>query len=191
MLDYIFRELAVSYLGRHDLAHVVPHHDEDLGGGEQEGGRARETSKDYLSKVTSSGFVRGQLNQLVVVRGGNTLQKIEAHAEGAMLEHSFEEDPEVNIGERLADIGALLRDAAADNPVATVRASLETHFAPDARSAPAKSGSHKREVHAKRAAEARLKGYEGDACGSCGNFTLLRNGTCMKCDTCGGTSGCS
>ena len=41
------------------------------------------------------------------------------------------------------------------------------------------------------AAEARLKGYEGDSCGECGNFTLVRNGTCMKCDTCGGTSGCS
>ncbi|MDX1738844.1 MAG: vitamin B12-dependent ribonucleotide reductase, partial [Alphaproteobacteria bacterium] len=39
--------------------------------------------------------------------------------------------------------------------------------------------------------EARAKGYEGDACGDCGNFTLVRNGTCMKCVTCGGTSGCS
>ena len=39
--------------------------------------------------------------------------------------------------------------------------------------------------------EARLKGYEGDACGECGNFTLVRNGTCLKCDTCGATSGCS
>ena len=29
------------------------------------------------------------------------------------------------------------------------------------------------------------------ACGECGNFTLVRNGTCMKCDTCGSTSGCS
>jgi len=38
---------------------------------------------------------------------------------------------------------------------------------------------------------ARMKGYEGDPCGECGNFTLVRNGTCMKCDTCGGTSGCS
>jgi len=38
---------------------------------------------------------------------------------------------------------------------------------------------------------ARMKGYEGDACGECGNFTLLRNGTCMKCDTCGATNGCS
>jgi len=39
--------------------------------------------------------------------------------------------------------------------------------------------------------EARLKGYEGDACGECGNFTLVRNGTCLKCTTCGSTSGCS
>ena len=42
-----------------------------------------------------------------------------------------------------------------------------------------------------RIREARLKGYEGDACGECGNFTLVRNGTCMKCTTCGSTSGCS
>ena len=39
--------------------------------------------------------------------------------------------------------------------------------------------------------EARLKGYEGDACPECGNLTLLRNGTCLKCDTCGTTTGCS
>ena len=38
---------------------------------------------------------------------------------------------------------------------------------------------------------ARIKGYEGEACQECGNFTLVRNGTCMKCDTCGSTSGCS
>ena len=42
-----------------------------------------------------------------------------------------------------------------------------------------------------RIAEARMKGYEGDACPECGNFTLVRNGTCMKCDTCGSTTGCS
>ena len=42
-----------------------------------------------------------------------------------------------------------------------------------------------------RVREARMKGYEGDACGECGNFTLVRNGTCLKCNTCGGTSGCS
>ena len=39
--------------------------------------------------------------------------------------------------------------------------------------------------------KAKMQGYEGDPCGECGNFTLVRNGTCMKCNTCGGTSGCS
>ena len=39
--------------------------------------------------------------------------------------------------------------------------------------------------------KAKLKGYEGDACSDCGNFTLVRNGTCLKCDTCGTTTGCS
>jgi ribonucleoside-diphosphate reductase alpha chain len=46
-------------------------------------------------------------------------------------------------------------------------------------------------VAAERRAEAKAKGYEGEACGECGNFTLVRNGTCMKCDSCGGTTGCS
>ena len=44
---------------------------------------------------------------------------------------------------------------------------------------------------ASKVAEARMKGYEGEACGECGNFTMVRNGTCLKCDTCGSTSGCS
>ena len=40
-------------------------------------------------------------------------------------------------------------------------------------------------------AKAKMQGYEGDPCGDCGNYTLVRNGTCMKCNTCGATSGCS
>ncbi len=39
--------------------------------------------------------------------------------------------------------------------------------------------------------EARWKGYEGDPCPECGALTLVRNGTCLKCQSCGGTSGCS
>jgi len=38
---------------------------------------------------------------------------------------------------------------------------------------------------------ARFHGYEGDPCPSCGHFTLVRNGTCFKCETCGSTTGCS
>ena len=49
----------------------------------------------------------------------------------------------------------------------------------------------KRNLASDRRAEAKMKGYEGDPCGECSNFTLVRNGTCLKCETCGGTSGCS
>jgi ribonucleoside-diphosphate reductase alpha chain len=51
--------------------------------------------------------------------------------------------------------------------------------------------SNARAQAAEKRAEARAKGYEGEACGECGNFTLVRNGTCLKCDTCGSTTGCS
>jgi ribonucleoside-diphosphate reductase alpha chain len=44
---------------------------------------------------------------------------------------------------------------------------------------------------AARRAEAKAKGYEGEMCSECMNFTLVRNGTCLKCDTCGSTTGCS
>ena len=47
------------------------------------------------------------------------------------------------------------------------------------------------ELRLERIRAARIKGYEGDSCEECGNFTLIRNGTCLKCDTCGATSGCS
>jgi hypothetical protein len=59
------------------------------------------------------------------------------------------------------------------------------------------NGNGNGEVHAKAKSMAdsiqiaRLKGYEGDACSECGNFTLLRNGSCLKCATCGSTTGCS
>jgi ribonucleoside-diphosphate reductase alpha chain len=57
--------------------------------------------------------------------------------------------------------------------------------------AAAHSHVHAKAAAAEKRAEAKAKGYEGEACGECGNFTLVRNGTCMKCDTCGSTTGCS
>jgi ribonucleoside-diphosphate reductase alpha chain len=191
VLDYIFRELAVSYLGRHDLAHVVPAKDEDLGDGD---GTSRDAMKDF-TKVASTGYVRGHINQFVVVRG-NAVQKVDAraehahahaHAEEHAQERAFDEDEDsgTDLASSMAEVRALVQEAAG-NPVGSAVAVLESRF-----TAEVSTKTSKREVHAKRAAEARLRGYEGDACGACGNFTLLRNGTCMKCDTCGGTSGCS
>src|SRR6056297_1743548 len=81
ILDYIFRELAVSYLDRTDLAHVKPEGPtfDDLGRGEEEGKRnfaevpeTRGTSAfDVIEKVASAGYTRGRLPQeLIVVKGG-------------------------------------------------------------------------------------------------------------------------
>jgi Zn-dependent peptidase ImmA (M78 family) len=44
---------------------------------------------------------------------------------------------------------------------------------------------------ARKRSEARAKGYEEQPCSKCGKFTLVRNDTCFKCDTCGSTTGCS
>ena len=65
---------------------------------------------------------------------------------------------------------------------------LETHHLPFSRS---EVRADARSSAAEKRAEAKAKGYEGEACGECQNFTLVRNGTCMKCDTCGSTTGCS
>jgi len=198
VLDYIFRELAVSYLGRHELAHVRPHTDEDLGGGVAEGEGAEPKRDDgmaqRLSKVASNGFVRGQFNQIVVVKGG-AMPKTDAMAEEMRAhdyapEHLHDHAPEVEFEAQLADVRQQVLAAAADNPVAAVMSALESRFSADAARAADRAGDV-RDAIARRAAEARLKGYQGDACGNCGNFTLVRNGTCLKCDTCGSTSGCS
>ena len=167
VLDYIFRELAVSYLGRNDLAHVPPVFDDDLGrsvGDEGRGSAAAELAQT-ISRVASTGFVRGQLNQFVVVQGGHALRKAQAEAESARA-------TTIDIEANVAEIGLLVAQAANMGGSSG-------------------GGVDERKWRARRAAEAKLKGYEGDACGSCGNFTLVRNGTCLKCDNCGGTTGCS
>jgi ribonucleoside-diphosphate reductase alpha chain len=37
----------------------------------------------------------------------------------------------------------------------------------------------------------RRAGYTGDGCASCGSMRVRRNGTCVVCEDCGTTSGCS
>jgi ribonucleoside-diphosphate reductase alpha chain len=120
VIDYIFRELAVTYLGRHDLAHVGP--------------------EDILQR---------------------TLRPME----------NDEED-----------------DAPASAPKASYPPlSIEATpvFASVTASAPKDDGFQS------KFERARQMGYTGDACSDCGSMTMVRNGTCLKCNTCGATSGCS
>ncbi len=151
ILDYIFRELAVSYLDRTDLAHVTPEGErfDNLGGGEKERNLAEpaptrsQNSIDMIRQISSTGYLRKRLPQeLLVLQGG------------------------------AAVTGALGFGSAS---AVTVQAETEVSSV---------------SVVDERT-RARMQGYEGDPCGECGNFTLVRNGTCLKCNTCGGTSGCS
>jgi ribonucleoside-diphosphate reductase alpha chain len=176
VLDYIFRELAVSYLGRTDLAHVVPAIDEDLGRGGDGG-----TQEVAIARVASSGYLRGR-TQIALVKGGAARKMLaeDDHFHEEMFAPDNDTGPggELDLSEIRAGVEATLNTVSAQ--VATLEAALGKSVIAGARDA-----------RAARAAEARLKGFEGDSCGACGNFTLVRNGTCMKCNTCGSTSGCS
>jgi ribonucleoside-diphosphate reductase alpha chain len=161
ILDYVFRELAVSYLERFDLAHVDPTEAggfDALGKGVEEGKAA--TATNYVSK----GLTRSRTDRLSVVSGSTA--------------------PAVGGGNVTAFSGAATALKAEPEAKLSPAQALEVQNAVDAR-------GHAKHAASEKRAEARAKGYEGEACGECGNFTLVRNGTCMKCDTCGSTTGCS
>jgi ribonucleoside-diphosphate reductase alpha chain len=165
ILDYVFRELAISYLGRHDLAHVEPSDIgfDALGKGIADG---RAPAPMPASRVMSRGFVRNQnLSNVVVMPGTPTT------AAGSPA-HALQMRAAESIG-----TSAL---ALAPYEVAHVHEPVHVEAAIIA----------ERSV-ADRRLEAKMKGYEGESCSECGNFTMVRNGTCLKCDSCGSTSGCS
>jgi ribonucleoside-diphosphate reductase alpha chain len=120
VIDYVFRDLACKYLGRHDLVHVKP---TDL----------------ESDKIT--GESKHEEPLLDMIEGTKEVH----HADGRVSTEK--------IYTRERDAGMVSQ--------------------------------------AKKMQEARMKGYEGEACPECQSFTLLRNGSCMKCDTCGSTTGCS
>jgi ribonucleoside-diphosphate reductase alpha chain len=191
VLDYIFRELAVSYLGRNDLAHVPPMHDEDLGHGANPGAQSRRDIPSELaplSRAVSTGFMRGQLKSLAVVQGNTVAKSLvpaDVRSEAYDDPRSGYRDSDTStdpVIDALQEVRNAVMEAAGVNPVGAAMAQLESRLTVHA---------NVRTQHAQRAAVARMKGFEGDACGNCGNFTLVRNGTCLKCNTCGSTSGCS
>ena len=68
ILDYIFRELAVSYLAREDLAEIGDHVSHDgLGKGENEAVREPAELPEEAAQIISRGFSRGQLPDNIVI----------------------------------------------------------------------------------------------------------------------------
>ncbi|MDC3063969.1 vitamin B12-dependent ribonucleotide reductase, partial [Alphaproteobacteria bacterium] len=144
ILDYIFRELAISYLDRNDLGHVDVNNIDTSPTGV--GVRGDETTH----KVASRGFVRRELKVVSGVGADNvsvlqTKDYLDTY-DNKITDMNEDETSEVLVKQN-----------------STISKEIE----------------------------AKIKGFEGEACGECGNFTLVRNGTCMKCNTCGATSGCS
>ena len=144
ILDYTFRELAISYLDRHDLGHVSM---ADLEMDTTGGGEAQSA---LVNRVTSRGFIR---KQGLVVYSSGAGQAVSAVATAA---------PEAATS--LKPAPAEVTATAAVMGAASVTDQIQ---------------------------QARMQGYEGESCPECQNFTLVRNGTCLKCNTCGSTTGCS
>jgi ribonucleoside-diphosphate reductase alpha chain len=128
VIDYIFRELAISYLGRDDLAQVKP---EDL---RHDTIGSQNPRSEHLAPFTAPPVV-----------------------------------PVVSVAPTAASAATAVAPAPVSGRAVTPVAPL---------------------LMTERD-QARLRGYEGDPCWNCGQFTLARNGTCLKCDSCGETSGCS
>jgi ribonucleoside-diphosphate reductase alpha chain len=189
ILDYVFRELAVSYMSRFDLAHVDPTESsfDALGKGVGEGKTPDEAQGHQATKYLSKGLTRSRTDNLVVMRGGTaavTSSSDSAPAGGSNVTALSAKGPTARSGDATEGAVALKQDQQHElSPTEKLQA-LQWSKAGSTReqTAPTK---------AERRAEAKAKGYEGEMCSECGNFTLVRNGTCMKCDTCGSTTGCS
>ncbi len=165
ILDYVFRELAISYLQRNDLAHVSP---EDIGytamGRGQDEGKAPDGDKAATPSFVSRGLVRSKTDRLMLVTGGAETKS--AHVPTTMLATEGATALKQDVAHEVADVARDLDRLGWSQPTPS-------------------------DLVAEKRAEARMKGYVGEACPECANFTLVRNGTCLKCDTCGSTTGCS
>ena len=203
ILDYVFRELAVSYAGRHDLAHVdtSDFSNTSLGRGISEG-KAEAVSKGLTRgaplKMVSSKSVdpkgfggsspSGQpVRSAPVAFSGSNVHALSSASVNAGLAlkpayaaetdgaTAFKRDYEERARE-------LEEDVAADE--ASPASALFTDDAAAEAAEAKKLASHRRQ-------QSLMQGYTGNECSECHNFTMVRNGTCEKCDTCGATSGCS
>ncbi len=141
MIDFMFRELAINYLDRYDLAHVAPE--------EIESPRERITSVATVERSNNE-----EEDHHHVVRGYK--------------------------GAPPASVGASVDFSGGIQGVPTQARVMSASFS-----------EKSYDLYAVKVTEAKLKGYAGDPCSECGAMTLVRNGSCLKCESCGTTTGCS
>jgi ribonucleoside-diphosphate reductase alpha chain len=209
VIDYIFRELALSYLGRTDLVQVKPEdlrsdavhrpsiepdYEEEEEKGEVTGHIPGRASEDHSSVGYNHGDQSSSPQSANPAEGQDSLPFDPNHnmAVGSPT-WVLEEEQKRKVAEARAVISAA--------PVAVVTPTTE-HRTPNSSASPntqhrtpntsaqTTSKPSNGEI-GEKIRQARLKGYEGDPCTNCSAFTMVRNGVCLKCDTCGETSGCS
>ena len=155
VIDYVFRELAICYLDRLDLAHLPDGYEASQGDTVQnlEGQPAK--PKPTLNIGPAAVTMPSPHLQPFALTNGNGTNGSNGNGNGHGLANGA---PKAETSTQLSQTAVVAKAEP------TVREQI---------------------------AEARLKGYEGESCPECGQFTMVRNGTCMKCASCGSTSGCS
>jgi ribonucleoside-diphosphate reductase alpha chain len=169
VIDYIFRDLAISYLKRSDLGQVKP---EDLLATGTKGEMESGETKQRINEKQSAGFKAMPASGITASTGTtqNAASKPVTKAQACGQEPVMKASGSfINAAYQFAPAAQSLIETQVEVLEQPVHVENETI----------------------RIAQARIKGYEGDPCPNCGSFTLIRSGTCMKCDTCGGTTGCS
>jgi ribonucleoside-diphosphate reductase alpha chain len=173
VIDYIFRELALSYLGRTDLVQVKP---EDLRGdtvGKPQ--QAPAFDEESIEDEHFEGMVPGR-----------------AHEDHTAVGFFKGEDPQspLPFGDNPKATGSPTSTLVLDQRNANAQYS-ERFVSGNGANGKALVAAPLPSAIGEKIRQARLKGYEGDPCTNCGAFTMVRNGVCLKCDSCGETSGCS
>ena len=183
ILDYVFRELAVSYLGRYDLAHVdmSDFSNTALGKGVREG----------KTNLISTGWTRGYNLKLTDPKG--PVAKIATPATKSnvtTLKTATAVQSKASSALETHGATALKQDLAEEENKINNLFDADTSEEAKAEEM-ANEVAEAKKLASDRRKQAMMQGYTGDMCSECQNFTMVRNGTCLKCDTCGATSGCS
>jgi ribonucleoside-diphosphate reductase alpha chain len=162
IIDYIFRELAVSYLGRDDLAQVKP--------------------SDLRSDAVH--HEEPEYDEEVILDEGTPLP-------AGLTAHTPRGNGSAGFNRRATLAGAKYTPGQTNSP-SPIRPVAQARTTVGNTAVKVEVG-HVQPVQGKvaRIERARQQGYEGDPCPECGSLTLVRNGSCLKCMSCGGTTGCS
>ena len=190
ILDYIFRELGISYLDRFDLAHTPP---EEVATTElSDGDKSQRVSA--TSHNVSHGLVRGKMAALSSANEAPAAAQAQGNIDLATKAgQASESGGRAGMSSSAGGDAVAGMTALSDPSVSLVGAASPAGegMAGSAVAAAAIGVAEKANGFSAAAAAARLRGYESEECPECAHFMMVRNGVCLKCENCGATSSCS